>query len=155
MKKLFTLLTLALLSIGSAWAATGTEKATNQGTSNGTITGTCYTLDGTYVAGKGGVKKGSMDNAGVKLRTNQANNYITFTVNANYTITVFKFYCVENGTNGDEQIVAVYVDDDTETNKIASSIDVPKNNGSTSADVNLSSISATKNLIFSLKHLAE
>ena len=147
MKKLFTLLTLALFSIGTAWAATGTEKATNQGTGNGTITGTCYTLDGIYVAGKGGVKKGNMDNAGVKLRTNQTNNYITFTVNANYTITDFKFYCVENGTNDDEQIVAVYVDDDTETNKIAATIDVPNKNGSTSADVHLTSISATKNII--------
>ena len=147
MKKVFTLLTLALLSIGTAWAATGTEKATNQGTSNGTITGTCYTLDGTYVAGKGGVKQGSMDNAGVKLRTNQANNYITFTVNANYTITDFKFYCAENGTNDDEVIQAVYIDDDTETNKIANTISVPKKGASSSADVHLTSISATKNII--------
>ena len=147
MKKLFTLLTLLLTVCSGAWAISGTEKATNTGTSNATITGTCYTLDGKYIAGTGGVQQGNMANRGVKLRTNQADNYIIFTVNSSYTITDFKFSCAENSTYGDEEILAVYIDDDTETNKLAATIAVPKKGASTSADINLSGLNATKNII--------
>lgn len=128
----------------SAWAAT--EKATKQGTSDAAINGTCYSIDGTFVAGPGNTKKGSMQNEGVKFRTGKSSNTIVFTVKSGYYITNFKFYCVENGTTGEEKINGVYIDDDTSTNKLASTINVPKNNGSTSADINISGITAAKKI---------
>ncbi len=51
MRKLFTLLTLALVSIGSAWRKTETQGSTT--TSNKAITGTSYSIDGTFIAGPG------------------------------------------------------------------------------------------------------
>ena len=97
MKKLFTLLTLALLSVGSAWAGdTGTESSGNQGSSNVSIVGKSYTLDGKFIAGKGGVQQGNMPDKGVKLRSNQGN--LVFEVAAGYKITRFQFWGCGNTT---------------------------------------------------------
>ena len=96
MKKLFTLLTLALLSIGSAWALDGVETATNTGTSNTDVTGTCYTIPGTYVAGKGGTMAAPMENKGVKLRTGVDGARVVFNVTAGYTITDVVIHAVAN-----------------------------------------------------------
>ena len=81
MKKIFTLLTL-LLAVGSgAWADSGTEKATNTGTKDTQITGTSYTIAGTYIAGAGGAMAGDMANKGVKFRTGSDGARLVFTVN--------------------------------------------------------------------------
>ena len=101
MKKVFTLLTLALMSIGSAWAETGVEMSENTGTKDQTLVGTCYSIDGTYIAGAGGSKL--LPNKGVKLRTNKTDNTLIFTVAEGYTITGFKLVAHSNDAGGDKK----------------------------------------------------
>ena len=81
---------------GTLFAETGVEKATKQGTSNQAITGTCYTIDGTYVAGAGGISGKNMENNGVKFRTGQNGNKLEFSINSGYTITSFILYGISN-----------------------------------------------------------
>lgn len=111
MKKLITLLTLLLCVVVSSWALTGTEKATNTGTKNTDLTGTSYTIAGTYIAGAGGSKAGDMPNNGVKVRTNQNSNTLEFTVNSGYTITSFYLDAVAND-DGSIDATSVTVDND-------------------------------------------
>ena len=96
MKKLFTLLTLLVAIVTGAWGATGTEKATNTGTKDTQISGTSYSIAGTYIAGAGVASATGMSNNGVKFRTGNDGARIVFTVNDGYTITDFKLYGVSN-----------------------------------------------------------
>ena len=80
--KFFTLLTLLLCAVTSSWALSGVEKAKNTGTKDTPITGTSYTIAGTYIAGAGGSMAGDMANMGVKLRTGSDGARVVFTVNS-------------------------------------------------------------------------
>ena len=144
MKKLLTLFTLALLGIGSAWA--DTEESGNTGSNNTAINGKSYSLDGKYIAGKGGVQQGNMPDKGVKLRSNQGN--LVFEVNAGYEITAFNFYCAGN-TSTTVDITSVTVDGGE--NQIASTLTIPAKGGSTSCDIKLSGISAKNNITITFK----
>ena len=139
-KKLFTLLTLMLAVCSGAWAAT--ERSGNQGDNNTTFNGTSYSLDGKFIAGKGGVQQGNMPDKGVKLRSNQGN--LVFAVNEGYEITGFEFYCAGNTTTTVD-ITSVTIDDGT--NQISSNITIPGKGETTSADIILEDISAKKNII--------
>ena len=139
MKKLFTLLTLALMSIGSAWAET--ESSGNTGTNNTSWVGKSMTLDGKYIAGKGGVQQGDMPDKGVKLRSNQGN--LVFAVNAGYKVTSFKFWSAGNtATPVDIESVTV----DGGDNQITSTLTIPGKGESTSADISLTDIAAKDNV---------
>ncbi|MBR1547187.1 MAG: hypothetical protein IJ637_00470 [Prevotella sp.] len=139
MRKLFTLLTLALCAVGSAWAAT--ESSGNTGTNNTSWVGTSCTLDGKYIAGKGGVQQGNMPDKGVKLRSNQGN--LVFEVNAGIKITSFKFWGAGNtATAVDIESATV----DGGANQLASTVTLPGKGGSTSGDIALTGIAATDNI---------
>ena len=87
---------LLLCVVGTSWAETGTEKATNTGTKDTDIKGKSYTIAGTYIAGKGGAEATGMGNKGVKFRTGADGARLVFAVNTGYTITDFKLYGVSN-----------------------------------------------------------
>ena len=148
MKKLFTLLTLALLSIGSAWALTGTDKASNTGTKNTDISGTSYTLPGTYIAGAGGATATGMANKGVKLRTGSDGARVVFNVNEKYTFTSFKLYAVSNYALKDgasEPCISVTkVEVDGEEVEFDGTGNFPAKGSSTAGSILLEGISATQ-----------
>lgn len=145
MKKLFTLLMLMVCSIGAAWAADETEKSPTSGSSNVSVAGKSYTLDGKYVAGNGANMNGSMVNKGLKLRTNQS-NVIVFEVNAGYTIKSIKAAGYTNADKADVEITGVTVDDGT-TNLLASSITLPGKSTGKADGFAITGITATKNII--------
>lgn len=141
-KKLFTLFTLALLSIGNAWGLdSGTENSGNQGSNNTTVSGKSYTLDGKYVAGKGGVQQGNMPDKGVKLRSNQGD--LVFEVVDGYKITKFEFWGCGNTATA-VTITSATVDDGS--NLLNSDVVLPGKGESTSGDISISDISATDNI---------
>ncbi len=151
MKKLLTLLTLVLLGMGSAWALTGTEKATNTGTKDTPITGTSYTIGGAYIAGAGGATATGMANKGVKFRTGANNSTLEFTVNEGYTITDFKLYGVSNyalKSGASEPCIAVtkVEVDGTEVTSTGTN-NFPAKGSSTAGSVLLSNIAATQKIV--------
>jgi hypothetical protein len=139
MKKLFTLTMLLLCAVVGAKAAT--ESSGNQGSNNTSINGTSYSLDGKYIAGKGGVQQGNMPDKGVKLRSNQGN--LIFAVNAGYKITKFEFWSAGNTTTAVD-ITAATVDGGS--NLLSSKLTIPVKGASTSCDITLSDINATNNI---------
>ena len=82
--------------MSGAWAETGTEKATKTGSKDTDLSGTSYTISGTYIAGAGSAAANGMANNGVKFRTGSDGNRLVFTVKSGYTITDFKLYGVSN-----------------------------------------------------------
>lgn len=79
------------------WAVeTGTEKALQTGTRNEAFTGVCYSIDGTFVAGTGNKQFGTMENCGMKLRTNMDGNRIVFTVVEGYAIHELRMEALSN-----------------------------------------------------------
>ena len=150
MKKIFTLLTL-LLAVGSgAWADSGTEKATNTGTKDTQITGTSYTIAGTYIAGAGGAMAGDMANKGVKFRTGSDGARLVFTVNKGYSITGFRLYGISNyalKSGASEPCIAVtkVEVDGTETTYTGNG-EFPAKGSTTSGSVILSGISASETI---------
>lgn len=141
MKKLFTLLTLALMSIGSAWA--DTESSGNTGTSNATWNGISCSLDGTYIAGKGGVQQGNMPDKGVKLRSNRGGGNLLFKVNKGIKITRFQFWAAGNTTTA-VNIESATIDGGS--NLLASTQIIPGKGEDTSCDIDLNGIEATDNI---------
>ena len=140
MKKILSLLMLALISLGTAWAAT--ESSGNTGTNNTTWVGTSMSLDGKYIAGNGGNKQGDMPDKGVKLRSNQGN--LVFTVNSGYKVTSFKFYASANTNSSTATIESATVDGGE--NLLTESIEIPLKGGTTSANVLLTDITAKENI---------
>ena len=150
MKKLFTLLTLLLCVCGSALADSGTEKATNTGTKDTQITGTSYTIAGTYIAGSGGAMAGDMANKGVKFRTGSDGARLVFTVNTGYSITGFRLYGISNyalKSGASEPCIAVtkVEVDGTETTYTGNG-EFPAKGSTTSGSVILSGISASETI---------
>ena len=144
MKKLFTLLTLALMSIGSAWA--GEETPGKTGTSNAALIGTSYTIAGTYVAGAGGVQVTPMESKGVKVRLNQNSNKLVISPNAGYEINAFTIYAVTNDNTATNSVTSIKVG---ETEKLAASIEIPNKQASTAATIALSGIDTQQDITLS------
>ena len=125
MKKLFTLLTLLVVAIGTSWGqSTGTDVIDQNGASTGgAISKTGVTLLGTYDAGQGGgaISGYSPSNKGVKLRTQQTKvtvddtsyGYAILEANAGYKLTSFKLEGTSNGSNS-IALKGVYTDIDTD-----------------------------------------
>jgi len=150
MKKLITLCMLLLCAVSSSWAESGTEKATNTGKKDTGITGTSYSIDGTYIAGAGGATAAGMANKGVKFRTGSDGARLVFTVNTGYTITDFKLYGVSNydlKSGASEPCIAVtkVEVDEVETEQTGTG-NFPAKGSSTAGSVLLSGISATQSI---------
>ncbi len=130
-----------LCAISASALDSGTESSGNQGSSNVTITGKSYSLDGKFIAGKGGVKQGDMPDKGVKLRSNQGN--LVFEVADGYKITGFRFWGCANKTTA-VTIESATVDGGS--NLLGADVVLPANGASSSGNINLSSINATDNI---------
>ena len=143
MRKKLSLLMVALIAVAAfAWAEATIENSGNQGTSNTAINGKSYTLDGKFIAGKGGVQQGDMPDKGVKLRSNKGP--IEFKVNAGYKITGFEFWGCSNESTA-LVIKTVTVDDGN--NQLSSDITLPaKTTDGGSGHFVLSDIGAEDNI---------
>ena len=112
MKKLFTLAAAVLASFG-LWAATESNPTADVA-SNDEVSGTSYTIDGTYVAGLGGAKAGDMTTKGIKFRLNKTagglSNAVEFKVNEGYVITKIDFCGHVNDNSKTSTIKQVLVD---------------------------------------------
>ncbi len=112
MKKLFTLAAAVLASF-SLWAATESNPTADVA-SNDEVSGTSYTIDGTYVAGLGGAKAGDMATKGIKFRLNKTagglSNAVEFKVNEGYVITKIDFCGHVNDNSKTSTITQVLVD---------------------------------------------
>lgn len=143
MKKLSTLLMLLLCTFCAAWA--DTELTPVGGDKDVSITGTSYSIDGTFVAGAGSVSITLTNNNGIKLRTNRASingdNAIRIDVNSGYKITKIE---VQGGSNTAAKpliIKGIYCDDNTETNYLSSEVTLAAQiyTATFSADINATS----------------
>ena len=112
MKKLFTLAAAVLASF-SLWAATESNPTADVA-SNDEVSGTSYTIDGTYVAGLGGAKAGDMTTKGIKFRLNRTagelSNAVEFKVKEGYVITKIDFCGHVNDNSKTSTIKQVLVD---------------------------------------------
>ena len=145
-QKLYYLLALTfllLIGTGKNVVHAATETPGNTGSSNSAVTGTSFSIDGTYVAGKGGVEQGNMESSGVKLRTNRNSNTLVVSVNAGYVISSATMHFATNDDNKDVGISSVSVDSKAISN---SSYTIPHKGGSTSADIILNDIDAKDNI---------
>lgn len=150
MKKLLTLFTLLLTVCSGAWATD--ETPGNTGTKDTELTGTSFSIPGTFIAGAGGVKVGTMSTKGVKIRMNKSytldetelTNVLVILVKEGYRLDAFTVDGVTNTDNKTGSIISVKVDG---TEKLASSVTIPKKNGSTSGKITLNDISATQHIV--------
>ena len=143
MRKKLSLLMVALIAVAAfAWAEAAIENSGNQGASDSAINGTSYTLDGTYIAGKGGVQQGDMPDKGVKMRSNKG--HVEFKVNAGYKITGFEFWGCGNTTTA---LVIKSVTVDGGDNLLSADVTLPgKADGGGSGHFVLSDIGAEDNI---------
>lgn len=148
--KFFTLLTLLLCAVTSSWALSGVEKAKNTGTKDTPITGTSYTIAGTYIAGAGGSMAGDMANKGVKLRTGSDGARVVFTVNSGYTITDFVLHGISNyalKSGASEPCISVIkIEVDGVETEFTGGGEFPAKGSNTSGTVKLTGISATSSI---------
>ena len=139
MKKLFTLLTLALVSIGSAWGETGTETIAAGDWSGGKVySGTSVSGIGTYSSGNGGgnIVGYEPSNKGVKLNVKSTKvtvsgteyGYVILTVNTGYTVKSLKLEGTSNSTN---TIILKGVYEDVDADNLATSLEGATNKYST------------------------
>ncbi|MBP3775669.1 MAG: hypothetical protein J6I37_01640 [Prevotella sp.] len=143
MKKLFTLLTLALMSIGSAWADEETSPV--GGSSNADLSGTSFTINGTTNAGSG-TKISPMSDKGIKVRKNYP---LVMTVKPGYKITGVTAYAASNDNSKTFQISKIEVDgvEYVPTGKTMP-ITCAQKNASEATTISITDISATDNITF-------
>ena len=132
MKKLFTLLTLALISIGSAWGKT--ETPGNTGTTNQALTGESYSIGGDFIADLGGAKVDPMKTKGVKVRLNRASNTMTITVNPGYQIDAMTIYAITNDNSSTNSVTSIKVDG---VEKLTTSITIPNKKATSAATISV------------------
>ena len=143
MRKKLSLLMVALIAVAAfAWAEAAIENSGNQGDSDKAINGKSYTLDGKFIAGKGGVQQGDMPDKGVKMRSNKGP--VEFKVNAGYKITGFEFWGCGNTTTA---LVIKSVTVDSGDNLLSDDVTLPgKADGGGSGHFVLSDIGAEDNI---------
>ena len=142
MKKLLTLLTLALLSIGSAWA--DEETSPEGGSSNAAINGTSFSINGSTNAGNG-TKISPMSGKGIKVRKNTP---LVMTVNAGYRINSVTVYAASNDNSKTFIIKSITVDGESYTPDVTLPYTVAQKNASTASTINITGIAATDNITF-------
>ena len=172
MKKFFTLLTLALISIGSAWGETGTEVIAAGSWSSGTAySGTAVSGAGMYSSGNGGgnIKGYSPNNKGVKLNVKQNDSKVVvnevqygsviLTVNAGYHVTSFKLEGTSNSDATPVTLKGIYLDVAgagtdafgtnlaAATNKLSEDVVYPANGTNYVSSPTLTSLDATTNIV--------
>lgn len=107
-------LTVAILLLFSNGLFATTENHPSSATKDTQINGTSYSIAGTYIAGKGGAKAGSMQTEGIKFRLNRAvgnvSNAIEFAVKTGYTISQLDFCGHVNDNSKTSSISQVLVD---------------------------------------------
>lgn len=155
------MLLLCALIVGSVSAWADTETATNTGTKDTDLSGTSYTISGTYVAGSGSTKTDPMGNKGVKIRTNRpatvagesVSNAFAFTVNSGYTITAISFCGNTNADNKASTISKIYIDGAEYAGSFETGSFVAKNATGSTAVTQLTGISATSSIVIAFSEL--
>ena len=115
MKKIYSmkkvlLVAAALFACNTMFAQlTETFAQSSGATKDAAITGTSYTIPGTYNAGGGSNKAGTMPSNGVKLRTGQDGGKVEFLVNKPYTIAALEIEAIANDTGVDPELPAIKV----------------------------------------------
>ena len=108
------LLTLAIAALFAGTAMAETETHPSSVTSSADIVGVSYTLSGTYNAGQGGSKAGTMTSKGVKFRINkpynETRNAVPFIVNDGYKITNISFNGQVNDNSKTSVLSQILVD---------------------------------------------
>lgn len=134
---------VCLLSAIGMWA---TDEAPGKfGTKDTKYTGTCFSIDATYIAGSGSAQVAPMTTNGVKVRTNKNNNTLTINVNSGYEINDLIINGISNSkTEG--AIASVTVDDGT-TSVLSSAVTLPLSSASAAGTVSLKGINATKSIV--------
>lgn len=115
MKKIYSmkkvlLVAAALFACNTMFAQlTETFAQSSGATKDAAIIGTSYTIPGTYNAGGGSNKAGTMPSNGVKLRTGQDGGKVEFLVNKPYTIAALEIEAIANDTGVDPELPAIKV----------------------------------------------
>lgn len=115
MKKIYNLkkvlLVVAALFTSNMMFAQQTEtfEQSSGATKDAAITGTSYTIAGTYNAGGGSTQAGTMASKGFKMRTGSDGNRCVFSVNKPYVITKLELEGICNYTAKDTELPCIVV----------------------------------------------
>ena len=137
---------MLVVAVTGAWATD--ETPGNAGSKDTDLSGTSYTIAGTYVAGKGGTSKSPMDTKGVKIRMNVSgtNNSLTIAVNDGYIINDLTIYAVTNTDNASCTVTSVKVDGVAAG---SAPYTIAAKNASNASTITLSDIDATESIVLS------
>ena len=144
MKKRLSLLWMLLLCfVAGAWA--DTEVSPVGGSSNATVNGTSFSINGTTNAGSG-TKISPMSDKGIKVRVNTP---LVMTVNAGYRINSVTAYAASNDNSKTFTIEKIEVDG---TEYVPSGVTMPitcaQKNASEATAIDITSIAARDNITF-------
>ena len=143
MKKLFTLLTLALFVCSGVWAET--EVSPVGGSSNAAVNGKSFSINGTTNAGSG-TQISPMSDKGIKVRKSTP---LVMTVNDGYRINSVTAYAASNDNSKTFQISKIEVDgvEYVPAGETMPIICVQKN-ASSATTINITGIAAKDNITF-------
>lgn len=134
----------ALFSYAFAFAETGTETNPTSSTKNAQLDCQSFYIAGDFIPSGSGKQYGTMANSGLKLRTNQVGNTLTFTVNAPYTIKKLELDGYANDAGIDATLPGIKVSK-AEVDGVEATFtggEFPVSGASTSAKFTLENISA-------------
>ncbi len=143
MKKILSLMMLAMMFVGTAWA--DTEVSPAGGTSNATVNGTSFSINGTTNAGNG-TQIDPMSGKGIKVRKSTP---LVMTVNEGYRINSVTVYAASNDNSKTFQISKIEVDgtEYVPTGKTMPITCAQKNAGEATT-IEISGIAAKENITF-------
>jgi hypothetical protein len=143
MKKLFTLLTLALFVCSGVWAET--EVSPVGGSSNAAVNGKSFSINGTTNAGSG-TQISPMSDKGIKVRKSTP---LVMTVNDGYRINSVTAYAASNDNSKTFQISKIEVDG---VEYVPAGEKMPitcvQKNASSATTINITGIAAKDNITF-------
>jgi len=143
MKKFLSLMMLAMMSVGTAWA--DTEVSPEGGSSNAAVNGKSFSINGTTNAGSG-TQINPMSGKGIKVRKSTP---LVMTVNEGYRINSVTVYAASNDNSKTFQISKIEVDgtEYVPTGK-AMPITCAQKNATEATTIEITGIAAKKNITF-------
>jgi hypothetical protein len=146
-KSLFIVLSV-LFSFSYAFAETGTEVNPTSSTKNTQLDCKSFYIAGDFIPSGSGKQWGTMANSGLKLRTNQLSNTLTFTVNKPYTIKKIVLDGYANDAGVDASIPGIKVTK-VEVDGVEATFtggEFPVSGDQTSAKLTIDNINAAENI---------
>ncbi len=138
----------ALFSFSFAFAETGTEVNPTSSTKNTQLDCKSFYIAGDFIPSGSGKQWGTMANSGLKLRTNQLSNTLTFTVNKPYTIKKIVLDGYANDAGVDASIPGIKVTK-VEVDGVEATFtggEFPVSGDQTSAKLTIDNINAAENI---------